>query len=112
MAARVKKKMLPCNKPRKSTNPKKKKMVKACQGGKEKLIHYGAKGFGHNISKTARKSFRARHGCDKPATKKNKLSARYWACKDLWSSGSPKKTTGTKGRVAKKKRRGYGKKKK
>ena len=74
---RVKKKAIPCNKPRKSIMPKKKKMVKACQGGKEKIIHYGAKGFGHNINKAARKSFRARHGCDKPATKKNKLSARY-----------------------------------
>ena len=80
-------------------------MVKACQGGESKIIHYGAKGFGHNISKAARKSFRARHGCDKPETRANKLSARYWACKDLWSASSPKKTTGTKGRVAKRRRR-------
>ena len=65
---------------------------------------FGATGYGHNISKGARKSFRARHGCDKASTKKNKLSARYWACKDLWSKSSPKKTTGTKGRVAKRRK--------
>tara|TARA_A100001201_G_scaffold61532_4_gene58758 strand:- start:1882 stop:2217 length:336 start_codon:yes stop_codon:yes gene_type:complete len=110
MPARVKKKQMPCNKPRKSPNPKKKRVVKACQNGKEKIIHYGASGYGHNINKAARKSFRARHGCDKKSTKKNKLSARYWACKDLWTAGGKKKTTGTKGRVAKKRRR-RGKKK-
>ena len=60
----------------------KKKMVKACAGGKEKLIHYGAKGYGHNYSAAARKSFRARHKC---SAAKNKLSAKYWACKDLWA---------------------------
>ena len=110
MPARVKKKQMPCNKPRKSPNPKKKRVVKACQNGKEKIIHYGASGYGHNINKAARKSFRARHGCDKKSTKKNKLSARYWSCKDLWTAGGKKKTTGTKGRVAKKRRR-RGKKK-
>jgi len=43
--------------------PGKKKMVKACEGGKEKLIHFGAKGYGHNYSSAARKSFKARHKC-------------------------------------------------
>jgi hypothetical protein len=95
-------KKMACNKPRRSNKPGKKKMVKGCEGGKSKIIHYGAKGYGHNISKGARKSFRARHKCDQ---KNSKLSARYWACKDLWSASSPKKTTGTKGRVAKSKRR-------
>ena len=101
-ASKAKKRLKP-NKP-----AKKKKMVLASEDGKKKLIHYGATGYGHNISKAARKSFRARHKC---GNKKSKLSASYWACKDLWSVSSPKKTTGTKGRVAKKKRRGYGKKK-
>ena len=54
---------MPCNKPRKSDRAGKKKMVKACSGGKEKLIHFGAKGYGHNYSAAARKSFRARHKC-------------------------------------------------
>lgn len=72
---------LACNKPTKSTKKGKKKMVKACKDNDEKLIHYGAKGYKHNYSKDAKKSFRARHKCD---TAKDKLSARYWACKDLW----------------------------
>ena len=96
------KKRLKLNKPVKSYKPNKKKMVVVMKNGRRKLIHYGAKGYGHNISKAARKSFRARHGCDKA---KDKTTAKYWACKDLWSASSPKKTTGTKGRVAKRKRR-------
>lgn len=71
-----------CNRPKRSSRPGKKKMVKACKDGKEKLIHYGASGYKHNYSKEAKKSFRARHKCDQA---KDKLSARYWACKDLWS---------------------------
>lgn len=80
--ARVSKLKMPCNKPRKSTRPGKKMMVKACQNGKEKIVHFGAEGYGHNYSAKARKSFKARHKC---ATAKNKLSARYWACKKLWA---------------------------
>lgn len=99
---RDKYKKLPCNRPRKAMKAGKKRTVKACEGGKEKIIHYGAKGYGHNYSKGARKSFRARHGCDK---KKSKLTASYWACKDLWSAGGKKKTTGTKGGVARKRRK-------
>ena len=39
-----------CNVVRPSDRAGKKKMVKACSGGKEKLIHFGAKGYGHNYS--------------------------------------------------------------
>lgn len=78
----VSKEDMPCNKPRASTRPGKKKMVKACEGGKEKIVHFGAKGYGHNYSPKARKSFRARHKCGE---KKSKLSAQYWACKNLWA---------------------------
>ena len=70
------------------TKAGKKKVVKACVGGKEKIIHFGATGFGHNYSAAARKSFIARHRCDQA---KDKLSARYWACKTLW--GGPGKST-------------------
>ena len=65
-------------------------MVKACSGGREKLIHYGASGYGHNYSVAARRSFRARHKCD---SANDKLTARYWACEDLWAGpgGSTKK---------------------
>jgi hypothetical protein len=72
----------------KSDRSGKKKMVKACANGKEKLIHFGATGYGHNYSKEARKSFKARHKCDSAI---NKLTARYWACKNLW--GGPGKDT-------------------
>lgn len=82
-----------CNVPRSSTREGKKKMVKACSGGKEKLIHYGAEGYGHNYSSAARKSFRARHKCD---TANDKLSARYWACKDLWAGPSGSKKSSPK----------------
>jgi len=71
-----------CNRPVKSDRAGKKKMVKACSNGQEKLIHFGAEGYGHNYSSAARKSFRARHGCE---SADNKLTARYWACKHLWA---------------------------
>jgi hypothetical protein len=60
-------------------------MVKGCEGGKEKLVHFGAKGYGHNYSSAARKSFKARHKC---SSRKSKLTASYWAywaCKNLWA---------------------------
>ena len=71
-----------CNRVVASDRPGKKRMVKACEGGKEKLIHFGAKGYGHNYSAAARKSFKSRHKCN---TAKSKLTARYWACKNLWA---------------------------
>lgn len=83
-----------CNKPRKSPKADKKKVVKACQGGKEKIIHFGATGYGHNYSPAARKSFRARHKCD---TAKDKLTARYWACKSLWGGPGKDKKSSPKG---------------
>ena len=71
-----------CNVVRASDRAGKKKMVKACANGKEKIIHFGAKCYGHNYSDKARKSFKARHKCSSAT---NKLSARYWACKKLWA---------------------------
>ena len=67
------------NKPIKSNREGKKKMVLAKDGDKVKLIHFGATGYGHNYSAAARKSFRARHGCDKGNI--SKLTAKYWSCK-------------------------------
>lgn len=78
------KKDLICNKPIKSSKPSKKKMVKACQNGIEKLVHFGATGYGHNYSPKARRSFRARHKCN---TATDRLTARYWSCKYLWTKG-------------------------
>ena len=88
-----------CNRPQKSPNPSKKRVVKACANGQEKIIHYGATGYGNNYSAAARKSFKARHKCSSPG---NKLTARYWACKDLWAGPKGSKTSCPKGRKCKK----------
>jgi hypothetical protein len=92
------KKDMPCNKPRASTSAGKKMMVKACEGGKEKIVHFGAKGYGHNYSAAARKSFKARHKCSE---KKSKLSAQYWACKKLWAGKGGSKSSCPPGRKCK-----------
>jgi hypothetical protein len=92
------KKDMPCNKPRASTSAGKKMMVKACEGGKEKIVHFGAKGYGHNYSAAARKSFKARHKCSE---KKSKLSAQYWACKKLWAGKGGSKASCPPGRKCK-----------
>ena len=75
------KKNLKCNRPVASDRPGKKMMVKGCENGVEKLLHFGAKGYGNNYSAAARKSFKARHSCD---TANSKLTPRYWSCKYLW----------------------------
>ena len=94
MASRLDKDKMPCNKPRKSLKKDKKKVVKACQGGKEKIIHFGHSSYGHNYSAAARKSFKARHKC---STAKDKLTARYWACKNLWAGKGGSKKSSPKG---------------
>lgn len=87
-----------CNRPVPSDRPGKKRMVKACSGGQEKLLHYGAKGYGHNYSAAARKSFKARHGCDSAT---NKLTPKYWACNNLWAGPGGSKQSSPKGRKGK-----------
>lgn len=74
-----------CNTPVKSWRKGKKRVVMACYNGKKKIIHYGAIGYSDytiHKDKQRRISFRARHKCD--SNKPNKLTARYWACNDLW----------------------------
>lgn len=87
-----------CNSPVSSNRPEKKKMVKACSGGEEKLLHFGAKGYGHNYSTAARKSFKARHKCDSAT---DKLTPRYWACKNLWSGPGGSTKSSPKGKRGK-----------
>lgn len=70
------------NKPRKSNRPEKKMMVVAKEGDKVKLIHFGDASMGHNYSPEARASFKARHGKN---IAKGKMSAAYWADKELWA---------------------------
>jgi len=84
--SRVNKDKMPCNKPRRSTRPGKKMMVKACEGGKEKLIHFGdssMQDYRQHHSKARRRSYCARSGGIKG--KNSKLSANYWARHKLWS---------------------------
>lgn len=87
-----------CNVPVKSDRAGKKKMVKACANGKEKLIHFGAEGYGNNYSAAARKSFKARHKCSEA---NDKLTARHWACKNLWGGPGKEKTASPKNRKGK-----------
>jgi hypothetical protein len=71
------------NKPKKTpTHPTKKGVVLAKEGNVVKLIRFGDQKMGHNYSKEARASFKARHGKN---IKKGKLSAAYWADKLFWS---------------------------
>ena len=68
-----------------------------CQGGERKLVHAGAKGYGHNYSPAARKSFRARHKCStaKPGT------ARHLACTELWKGPGGRTKSSPKSRKGK-----------
>lgn len=91
MAARVNKKSMPCNKPKRTpSHPKKSHVVKACTGGKEKIIRFGEQGAktagkpkkGESAKmKKKRASFKARHSKN---ISKGKSSAAYWADKVKW----------------------------
>ena len=87
------------NKPIKSDRPEKKKMVLAKEGDKVKLIHFGDSSMGHNYSPEARASFKARHGKN---IAKGKMSAAYWADKELWAGPGGSKKSPPKGQKHKK----------
>jgi len=87
------------NQPKRSTKPEKKMMVVAKEGDKVKLIHFGDSSMGHNYSPEARASFKARHASN---IKKGKLSAAYWADKELWAGPSGSKKMPPKGQKHKK----------
>ena len=88
---KVDKENMPCNKPRRTQSHKgKSHVVKACKGGKEKIIPFGEKGAStagkpkkgeSKKMKKKRKSFKARHGKN---IAKGKMSAAYWADKVKW----------------------------
>jgi len=68
------------NKPKRTPGKNKKFAVLAKEGDKVRLVRFGDPNM--TIKKNIparRKSFRARHGCDKGNL--SKLSARYWSCK-------------------------------
>ena len=90
-AAKIAKDKLACNKAKKTpSHPTKSHVVKACKGGKEKIIRFGQQGVktagkpkaGESAKQKARrKSFKARHAKN---IKKGKMSAAYWANKVKW----------------------------
>jgi hypothetical protein len=86
----VNKSKMACNKPKRTPkHPKKSHVVKACEGGKEKIIRFGQQGVKGSPKKKneseayakRRKSFKARH---KKNIDKGKMSAAYWADKVKW----------------------------
>ena len=62
-----------CNVPRREVQGGKKSVVKACQGGEEKIIRFG------DANMSIKKSYCERSGGIKG--KSNKLSANYWSRK-------------------------------
>ena len=89
--SKVDKSKLACNKPKRTPSHKTKShIVKACEGGKEKIIRFGQQGVrtagkpksGESSKQKARRaSFKARHAKN---IKKGKMSAAYWADKLKW----------------------------
>lgn len=85
----VDKSKMKCNSPKRTPkHPKKSHIVKACEGGKEKIIRFGQQGVsgaGSNPKsekqKARQKSFKARHAKN---INKGKMSAAYWADKVKW----------------------------
>ena len=78
--AKIDKSKMKYNKPRRQVSGGKKFVVKACENGKEKIVRFGDANMKIRKSNPkARKSFRARHGCDKGTL--SKLKAKYWSCK-------------------------------
>ena len=74
---------------RTSENPKKKfkVYVKDPKTGNVKVVRFGDPNLSIKRDDPARrKSFRARHGCDKPQAK-DKTKARYWSCYQ-WRKGA------------------------
>ena len=97
MVKPVKKSEMPCNKARATpTHPKKSHVVKACEGGKEKIIRFGEQGkkvgtvsgtagkpkAGESAKMTKKRaSFKARHSKN---IAKGKMSAAFWADREKW----------------------------
>jgi len=85
------------NHPVPSTSKTKKMMVLATKTvdgiRKAKVIHFGARGYGHNYSDKAKKNYLTRSaGIRNRAgelTKNDKWSANYWARKVLWPKNKP-----------------------
>ena len=88
--ARIDKSKMKCNTPKRTPkHPTKSHVVKACSGGKEKIIRFGQQGVKGSpakkgeseAAKKRRKSFKARHSKN---IAKGKMSAAYWTNKVKW----------------------------
>jgi hypothetical protein len=88
--SKTKKSDMACNKPKRTpSHPKKSHVVKACEGGTEKIIRFGQQGVSGSpkkegeseADKKRRASFKARH---KANIDKGKMSAAFWANKEKW----------------------------
>lgn len=94
MAERLDKSKMKCNSPKRTPgHPKKSHVVKACAGGKEKIIRFGEQGAKtagkpkageSDAMKKKRASFKARHSKN---IAKGKMSAAFWADKVKWTIG-------------------------
>ena len=89
-ASKLAKDNMACNKPQRTpSHPTKSHVVKACEGGQEKIIHFGQQGVSGSPHKEGeseayrkrRESFQARHAKN---IAKGKMSAAYWANKVKW----------------------------
>tara|TARA_R110000796_G_scaffold57821_1_gene133413 strand:+ start:702 stop:995 length:294 start_codon:yes stop_codon:yes gene_type:complete len=88
---RVNKASMACNKPRRTpSHAKKSHVVKACEGGKQRVIRFGQQGAStagkpkkgeSKRMKMKRKSFKSRHGKN---ISRGKMSAAYWANRVKW----------------------------
>jgi hypothetical protein len=89
-AKRYQKSEMACNKPQRTPgHPTKSHIVKACEGGKEKIIRFGQQGVQGSPKKEGeseayrkrRESFKARHAAN---IKKGKMSAAWWSSVTKW----------------------------
>jgi len=87
---RFNKSKMSCNSPKRTPgHPTKSHVVKACSGGKEKIIRFGQQGVSGSpkrqgeseASRKRRNAFKARHAKN---IAKGKMSAAYWANKVKW----------------------------
>lgn len=88
---KVNKSEIKCNVAKRTpSHPKKSHIVKACEGGKEKIIRFGEQGAKtagkpkageSDKMKKKRASFKARHGKN---IEKGKMSAAFWSDREKW----------------------------
>lgn len=90
MREMLRKEMMKCNSPKSTpSHPTKSHVVKACENGVEKIIHFGQQGVKGSPKKegesksyaSRRKRFQTRHAKN---IARGKMSAAYWANKVKW----------------------------